>query len=442
MVIISASVRHNIHGLSQVAEVSRRLDGISRRLLEHDSIDAAIVLTTCNRVDIYADSAKGVPAAEAECAIARELNALPSFLHGKAAITHIFSVAAGLDSMVIGEREISGQLRRAHRQAINMHTTNSDLSRVVDSALRISRKVAHSTGLAGTGRSIVSLALDCVAERWQDAPNEARVLLIGTGAYAGATVSQLRGRQIEQISVYSHSGRAQSFAQAHELVAVDEADFVSALAQADIVVACRGLGNPIITAELLAQVMPMRDTELIILDLALQTDVQSDVGTMAGVRLVILEDIQRVAPDAAQSHVHRAQKLIKQGVDDVIAQMDSRRIDPVVVAFREHITDLCTGEVDRLPAKETFTKEEVARALGHFASRIAHTPSVLARQAAETGNDWEYVRALHSVLGIDVSQAAREANIRPAQLSSGGKCPLSAFLNRDVDVKGSGHHEL
>ncbi|MBM7825181.1 glutamyl-tRNA reductase [Arcanobacterium pluranimalium] len=434
MGIVSASVRHNIHGLSQVAEVSRQLDSISQRLLNHDCIDAVVVLSTCNRVDVYADSAKSAAIADIEAAIAHELNAQPSFLHGKAAIEHIFGVAAGLDSMVIGEREISGQLRRAHRQAVKTHTTNADLSRVIDCALRTSRRVAHSTGLSGTGRSIVSLALDCVSTTWEDAPHKAQVLLIGTGAYAGATVAQLRGRQIEQISVYSQSGRARAFAQAHELTPVDDDAFVAALANSDIVVACRGLGNPIITADLVNQVLPLRTTELVILDLALQTDVQSEVGKLRGVRLITLENIQALAPEAAQTHVQRARELIQRGVEEVIAQIDSRRIDPVVVAFREHITDLCTGEVERLPEKETFTKEEVARALGHFASRIAHTPTVLARQAAEMGNDWEYVRALHSVLGIDVSQAAREANIRPAEIASGGKCPLSAFLNRDTSL--------
>lgn len=368
---------------------------------------------------------------EIERVINQELSMTPSFLHGKKAINHIFEVAAGLDSMVVGEREISGQLKRAHLEALKSHSTNSDLSRVIDAALRSSRKVAHTTGLAGTGRSIVSLALDHVSDIWGDHPQTASALIIGTGAYAGATVAQLRGRQIENIHVYSQSGRAQAFARAHELKAVETPDLAEAVALADLVISCRGLGNPIITESIVKEAVERRRNELVILDLALQTDVQSGVGNVAGVRLINLEYIQERAPEAAGSHIRRAREIIQHGVDDVVTQIESRRIDPVVVAFRDHINELCSGEVKRLPEKETFTKEEVARALGHFASRIAHTPTILARQAAETGNDWEYVRALHSALGIDLSDAAREANIQPSAVGSGGRCPLSALLKKE-----------
>ena len=429
-------MHHSVHGLDRVGEAARHCEGLAQRLTSRPDVRGAMVLSTCNRVEIYLDTENTANPGNVALVVVNALfpadtvgsdecpvNSRAQVLVDKGALTHMFEVASGLDSMVVGEREISGQLRRAHVVATRERTTSTDLARAVEASLHASRNVARLTGLAGTGRSVVAVALTMVQDVWQVDPGAVRALLIGTGSYAGATVAQLRGRQIEDIACYSSSGRAERFAQGHDVTPIAADQLVDALAKADLVISCRGLGAPVLNAQLVGQAMAKRQRAQTILDMALTGDVAQDTREVPNVRVVSLQDVQEQIPSAATTHLQKAHALVAQAVNDTFTEIEARRMDPVVVALREHIWHILDEEIARLPHREQMTREDAASALHHFASRLAHVPSVNARLAAARGSDYEYVRALHAVMGIDLAEAAVEADVKPRKMAS--YCPLA-----------------
>ncbi|MDK8098618.1 MAG: glutamyl-tRNA reductase [Winkia neuii] len=433
---MSVSVHHGVHGLDRVGQAAANCEDLARRLTRRADVRGAMILSTCNRVEIYLDTEAGSDPAQVALAVVNSLfpadsvgshscpvHSRANVLVGKGALTHLFEVASGLDSMVVGEREISGQLRRAHVVATREHTTSTDLSRAVEAALHTSRNVARLTGLAGTGRSVVAVALSLVAPIWQEDPASVNALIIGTGSYAGASVAQLRGRQIENIACYSSSGRAERFAKGHDVTPIAADGLVDALAKADLVISCRGLGAPILNAQLVSAAQKQRQASQTILDMALTGDVAEDVRQVSGVRVLSLRDVQEQIPEAAVGHIEKAHALVQKAVETAFAEIESRRMDPVVVALREHIWHILDEEIARLPHRNQMSREDAAAALHHFASRLAHVPSVNARLAATRGSDYEYVRALHAVMGIDLAEAAVEADVKPKKMAN--YCPLA-----------------
>lgn len=421
------SIHHDDHGLAAVERVAQAVPGLGRRLVnDHAGIRGAVVLSTCNRVEIYLDTDGdhdvATVAGQVRAALADGLpeGASPSWhrlplraRHASEVLWHLFGVGAGLDSMVVGEREIAGQLRRALRAAHADGTATYLLTESIEQALRTSRRVAHLTNLAATGRSVVSVGLDLLGRDW----GHARVLLLGTGAYAGAVVADLRTRGCGSITVHSESGRAAAFASGH---GVEVAGSLGAeLVDADVVVTCRGMGSPILFEGQVALAVEARQGRpLDIVDLALARDVEPGVGRLEGVRLLDLPTIQRHVPDASAREVSRAQDLVASGVHDLLTTLKGRQMDPAVVALRDTVASMVEDEVNRLPQGRPVTGEEAAHALRRLAARLIHVPSVRARKAAEEGRHEVYLAALAELYGIE------------AELSPMGEVPA---LNRNLE---------
>lgn len=437
------SIHHDDHGLEAVERVAQAVPGLGRRLVDdHAGIRGAVVLSTCNRVEIYLDTdgdhdaatvagqvraalAAGLPdggagagstgGAGAGGGATASWHRLPlRARHASEVLWHLFGVGAGLDSMVVGEREIAGQLRRALRAAHADGTATYLLTESIEQALRTSRRVAHLTNLASTGRSVVSVGLDLLARDWC----HARVLLLGTGAYAGAVVADLRSRGCASIRVHSESGRAAAFASGHGVAVAGSLG--AELADADVVVTCRGMGSPILFEGQVALAVEARQGRpLDVVDLALARDVEPGVGRLEGVRLLDLPTIQRHVPDASAREVSRAQDLVAAGVHDLMATLKGRQMDPAVVALRDTVASMVEDEVGRLPQGRPVTGEEAAHALRRLAARLIHVPSVRARKAAEEGRHDVYLAALAELYGIE------------AEVSPLGEVPA---LNRNLEL--------
>lgn len=410
------SIHHAEHGLDAVESVTPAVPGLGRRVMDAaGSVNGAVVLATCNRVEVYVDA--DAPTHRVAHAVRRSLGATSTFVpmtvrEDTAALQHLFDVGAGLDSMVVGEREIAGQLRRALREAHEEGTLTGLLTETIEQALRTSRKVSHLTRLAATGRSVVSVGLDLLQRDWATA----RVLLIGTGAYAGAVVADLRARGFAELAVYSGSGRASAFVETHPGTRDAGEDLLAAVASADVVVTCRGLGTPILTRDDLATVMAGRGGEIALVDLAIARDIDQTVVTVPGVVLLDLPTIQRHVPDASHRELGRARKLVDEGVRDLVGRLRGREMDPVVVALRDTVNDMVNDEVARLPQGRPLTGEEAAHALRRLAARLVHVPSVRARKAANEGRSEEYLNALNELWGLEpeVRPLLRNLEIGPA----------------------------
>ncbi|MBD8063333.1 glutamyl-tRNA reductase [Oceanitalea stevensii] len=418
LAVISANHRHA--GLAHVDRLSAAgADRLLAVLADHAApgagsldpaadcgIGGAVVLSTCNRLEVYLDADDPVAAAEhARHAVARASGLCPSevsehtiALSGDAATRHLFEVASGLDSMVVGEREIVGQVRRSLDAAREVGLTTPLLERTFQHASRTSREVAVTTDLARAGASVASVALDLAGRSLAGD----RALLVGTGAYAGVALAALRSRGVEDVAVWSASGRAASFAESHDVLAVT--DLAAALARADVVVTCRGTGTVVLDVTTVTAALRSRAgiDELVVVDLALGRDVDPAVGELPGVRLVDLETVRNQLPTTTALEVDRARELVARGVERLGDDLASRAVDEAVVALRRRVEDAVADELSRLPAGGQVSSDDAARALRRLAARLLHTPTVHARTAARDGRAEEHVRALEQVLGLTV----------------------------------------
>ena len=372
---------------------------------------------------------------------------VPSAWSGPDAVAELFATAAGLESMVVGEREIAGQLRRAATVARAEGTLTAELDRALSHASAASRRVAGSTRLAGTGRSVVAVGLDLAADRLPPL-GSCRVLLVGTGAYAGATVTALHERGARDIGVYSRTDRARAFAAGRGLRAVSDAELPGALALADLVITCRGLGAPVLTRELVATSLRLRrpaepgprvegrggrtgsaGRPLVVLDLALRRDVEESVGRLPGVALIDLAAVQRAVPEAEAAQVRAARDIVAREAEAFDRAGLARRMDPLICSLRERVEALVEDELARLrPRYGMVDVEDAARALRHLAARILHHPTVAAHRAGREGREGEYLAALELVLGSDVGGAL----IADAGVDSGAATDSGASSGSDT----------
>ncbi|MDO4900113.1 glutamyl-tRNA reductase [Actinomyces sp.] len=452
MTIHLLSADHRTQGLDAVARLGATAAHLGPELMAAlPELRGVVVLGTCNRLAVLMDAPDDVPAqalrrdvidflgrraggrpdAEAHAGrsavpVTRLAGAAADPVEltawvGAAAVGQLFATAAGLESMVVGEREIAGQLRRALRVATEEGTLSADLARAVEHASTASRRVAHETGLAGNGRSVVAVGVDLAARHLPPLP-DARVLIVGTGAYAGATVTALRSRGVTDIAVYSRSDRAQDFAVGRGLRAITDADLPGALEAADLVITCRGLGVPVLTRELIAPAAEAHAVpgpgrargrrSLVILDLALTRDVERAVGSLPGVRLIDLPRVQRAVPAAESRQVQAARAIVDEETALFERMLAGRRMDPVVCSLRSHVAELVEEEVARLHVVDgRVDAGDAARALHHLAARMLHHPTVAARTAAEAGRGQDYLDALDLLLGVEIAADLREAAV-------------------------------
>ena len=412
MVLVSFVASHRNRDLALLEQLSVGADALGAAVVASPSVAGAVVLPTCNRFEVYldaidADSARAalVSALAVTSPLSGEqVDAALETFEGDDAVRHLLSVATGLESMVVGEREISGQVRRAHADARARGVLTPQLDKLFQSALRTSRVVASSTGLGTSGRSVVSVALDLAdaTVTWAGA----RVLIIGTGALADAAVGAMQGRGASVIGVFSPSGRALEFASLHGLEALASADLPGAVRAADVVLACSGGEGLVLTAVDVASARASVAAPLTVIDLSLERDVDEAVRELPGVHVVDLASVGALAPEESVTAVEAARAIVAHAV----ARFDdaSRTLDPAVVALREHVFGLLEREVARLRPAPGADAATVARAdaaehaLRHFAKTLLHVPTVRAREHAAAGESERYLAAIRALYGIDV----------------------------------------
>ena len=440
MTIHVLSADHRYTPLDDIARLSGATDLGPTLMRSLAQVRGVMVLRTCNRVTIYIDAPASADPHALQDAVERELATASGtpraevqlrHLWGRAGLVDLFATASGLESMVIGEREIAGQMRRAARTAWEDGTLSCDLGRAAERASATSRRVATETGLAGAGRSVVAVGLDMAADHLS-AWEHTRVLIVGTGAYAGATVSALNALGASDVSVYSTSGRAREFAQGRGIGWVDAAGLPSALERAELVITCRGLGSPVLTRDMAAA-----SGRTVVLDLALMRDTESSVASLPNVTLIDLPTIQASVPTADADALERARSIIDEEVSSFERGLGARSMDPVVRHLRSRVFRIVEEEIDRL-GDAPLSTDDAARALRHLAARLIHNPTVLARRAGEESQQERYLEALGVVLGIDEASLVSGEDTHSHTFSPGdhgdphvGVCP------RDVHTLGA-----
>ncbi|SMH29150.1 glutamyl-tRNA reductase [Rathayibacter oskolensis] len=389
-----------------------------------DFVSGAVVVATCNRFEAYLDIDEPLTAAQAvavEAATAavssatgvdqEDLRGSVDVVSGDRVAEHLFAVSSGLESVVVGEGEIAGQVRRSLEEARRLGTTSSELERLFQRASQTSRGIKNRTGLGSAGRSLVRLALDLASSRITDW-RAARVLLVGTGSYARATVAALRDRGVVDIAVHSPSGRAEGFAARRALRAIDAASLAVEAVAADVVITCTTTQEPVLDAALLADGR-LRGAFLerqLVIDLGLPRNVAGDVTGLAGVELLDLETISLHAPLEVLDASTQARALVDKAVRKFSDVADEKSLTPAVVALRAHVFDALDAEIERARSRGD-DDGRTEQALRHLAGVLLHTPSVRARDYARAGEQEAYLTGLEALFGIQVP--AEPAVARP-----------------------------
>ncbi|MBD8582999.1 glutamyl-tRNA reductase [Frigoribacterium sp. CFBP 8766] len=385
----------------------------------NDFVGGAVVLATCNRFEAYVDVEEPLTAAasvaveatistmsEASGIEADEMRDNVRVITGDEVVEHLFAVSSGLESVVIGEDEISGQVRRALEAARMRGTTSRDLERLFQKASQTSRGVKNRTNVGGAGRSLVRLALELASSRVTDW-SQARVLIVGTGQYAATTVAALRDRGAAELAVFSASGRASWFGLKHDLRPFD--DLAEAISWSDVLITCTSTTEPVVVPEVVDA------SRRLVIDLGLPRNVDPLVARVPGVELLDLETISLHAPMAELTAADDARALVSSAAAEFHAVAAEQSLTPAVVALRRHVFYLLDAEIERARSRGD-SSERTESALRHLAGVLLHTPSVRARELAREGRGEEFRDGLESLFGLTDTRAAavEPAVLRPA----------------------------
>ncbi|TFD32297.1 glutamyl-tRNA reductase [Cryobacterium cryoconiti] len=434
--LICLSASHKNSSFDVLEKLSVGASDTAGGILErHSALVGAVVVATCNRFEAYLDldePAGSSPLTAVHAAIdgvsattgvaVDVLRNTLDLVHGGSVAEHLFAVTSGLESVVVGEGEIAGQVRRSLEQARVGGTTSPELERLFQRASQTSRGVKNRTGIGAAGRSLVRLALELAESRITDWA-ETRVLLVGTGRYAGASLAALRDLGAENVRVYSPSGRAHKFATSHQIAAVSESAFAVEAAEADLILTCTTADTHVIDAALLRSgralslqppaaearalpACPMKDAPAeiarrLIIDLGLPRNVDPDVTDLAGVELLDLETIRIHAPLEELNATSDARLIVGRAARKFSAVAEEQSLAPAVVALRSYIFDILDGEIERARNRGDDS-EQTESALRHLAGVLLHTPMVRSRELARAGEQAAFLGGIDALFGIQV----------------------------------------
>lgn len=418
MVLLSLIATHSDVDLETVARLSAGASQVPTSLLETGSaVSGSVVLATCNRFEVYAEAKSEADIEAARSAVVAEISrhsglskdlVSRSFTTntGESVAKHLFAVGAGLDSAVVGEREIAGQVRRALIEAQEKGTASGGLTRLFQTASRTAKDVGALTALGKRGMSIVSVALELATDLSVDVDwRNKSVVVFGTGAYAGATMALLKERGCTDISVYSSSGRAESFTASRGGTPLTRDSLPAALAAADVVIGCSGSESQV-SARDVERVRADSNKPLVIIDLALTHDFEPAVREVDGVDLITLESVRLAAPAEQAESLKQASSIVADAAKAFSELQLSRQMDSAIVALRRHTLNVLDAELEKVRAQHgcTGAAEEVEFAMRRMVKQLLHVPTVRARELAASGQQEDYIKGLEALYGITPGQ--------------------------------------
>ena len=377
----------------------------------------AAIVATCNRVEVYVDvdrfhgSVDDVTSALVERAgLNRDEAVKHLYVHyDDAAVAHLFAVVAGLDSMVVGESQILGQVRNALQRGQDDGTVGPALNALFQQALRVGKRGHAETGIDKAGPSLVHAALD-VAEHLGRPVGDARALVLGAGAMAGLSVASLARRGAADVVVVNRTPhRARRLAAAVDGRGVDWGAFEEELAVADLVISCTGATGVVVAADVVGRARERAGhAPCVVVDLALPRDVDSSAGDVPGVRLLDLSHLAATQADSeTTADVSQVRAIVAGEVAAFLAARSAARVTPTVVALRSMATDVVDAELARLrtrvPELPSHVAAELDRTVRRVADKLLHEPTVRIKELAERPGGISYADALSDLFALDQS---------------------------------------
>jgi glutamyl-tRNA reductase len=443
--------------LERAALSGDALDKLLHDVSRADDVAGTFVLSTCNRVEIYAEVDKFHGAVTVICELLSRHSHVPPteltpylYVHYEdRAVQHVLAVACGLDSMVIGESQILGQLRQGLHLARARGTLGRALSDLGSLALRAGKRAQSQTSIGAAGASLVSVGLQVatghlegngVAGRSGDSSPDAdglagrRVLVVGAGAMSGLAVASVARSGAAGLTVASRTlQRAQRLAASVQGRAAEMADLVAEIAAADLVVTCTGASGHVITTDMVADAMRHRSAGLVLLDLAMPRDVDPQVAELPG---VMVTDLQTLAADGhpafepGEQEIGEVRRIMAEELASHLSARRALAVTPTVVALRAKAAKVVDAELARLAGRldglDGPAMDEIARSMQRVTDKLLHDPTVRIKELAGSPGADSYEDALRVLFDLDpaavqsVAQADAKLAGWPATIAGEG----------------------
>jgi glutamyl-tRNA reductase len=392
-------------------------------LVRTPEVHEAVAISTCNRTELYLVAADPVDAESlALSALARQAGIRPTELLGNLyslrstdAVSHLFSVAAGIDSMILGENEIQGQVRRAYELALVEGTTGPITNRLFRDALGAGKRARTETGIGRLRVSVSSIAVE-IAEQVLGDLESRRVLVIGAGENGEVTARALADRGVHSIFVANRRyDRAIGLAARFGGQAVRLDDMPELLAQADIVVSCTSSPHQIVGREELALVVEERaGRPLLMMDIAVPRDIDPAVRGLPGITLYDMDDLQHAVArnlSGRESEAAKASRLIELEVERFTRWLGSLEVVPTIASLRERGDEIVAQVLKENDARWESLSENDRRRLelmaGAIVSRLLHEPTLRLKDS-DSDRAYVFVEALRELFALDGSDASAE----------------------------------
>ena len=448
------------------------LGKLLRDVLHADDVSGSLVVSTCNRVEVYAEVEKFHGGLSAICELLARHAGIPLpeltphlYVHYEdRAVQHLLTVACGLDSMVIGESQILGQVRQALRLAREQGTLGRALSDLGSLALRAGKRAHAETGIDRAGANLVSVGLAAAAERLRegrpgagldspgansaedtlDAPGVTgplaglSVLVVGAGSMSSLAVATATRMGAARLVVANRSaaraGRlAASVSPSVPTATADLSQLPAEIAAADLVVSCTGAPDHVITTDTVAAALASREPAtraLVLLDLALPRDVDPAAGQLPGVTVIGLEAVGEAGshgpagtggaggwtPEAHEEDVAAVRRIVAEELAAHVSADRAARVAPTVVALRTKAAEVVDAELARLVGRlgglDDRARREIAQSMRRIADKLLHAPTVRVKELAgsPSGDSYEAVLRMLFDLDPDAVQAVTRAD--------------------------------
>ena len=380
-------------------------------------VDEHVALTTCYRVELYAYLSGGVEEAREELigvlagthGVDRSLLADHLYVHaGEDVARHLCRVSAGLDSLVLGESEVLGQVGDAFAEARTSGTAGPVLSLLFRTAVASGRRARSETAIGANPATASSMAL-ALAEGVLGNLSGHRVLVVGAGRIAAQSLKAARGRGVIQAAVANRTlDRAAEAAAPFGAVAYGLEQLADALAWADVAVTATSSESPVVSAETVQAAMVQRaDRPLVLVDLAVPADVERSAGSVRGVRLFDVDDLRAGLDDAIGSRLREVpsvEAVVEQEVESFARRYRELEVEPLVASIRRQAEAIRRREVDRtlhdlgdIDPKTAERIEHLSRAL---VKKLLHEPTLRLRERAGGGETDEAATAIRALFGL------------------------------------------
>jgi glutamyl-tRNA reductase len=397
----------------KVAYTELRIEGALAKLRADGRIEESLILSTCNRTEIYSvfkpdrfePDYLGRFLAESNDLAYSVLKPHLYELENKDVVRHLFRVVSGLDSMVVGENQIAAQAKEAYRLATSVRTNGPVLNKLFHVGFRVGKKVRTETGISAGSLSVSQVACD-LAEKIFRHLSERTVLVVGAGENGEVTANNLKCRGVRNLVITNRTReKAEKLAKRLGAEVADFDDLSTWLSKVDIVISNTGSQEPVIRREQVATAVARRNAPLFMIDMAIPRDIEPTVDDLD---MVFLYDMDALAKAVEKSRnrrsgeAHKANRIVAEQVEKFIDWCQGERAKPTIIELQERFDSIRREELDKLKDKlDPSQQAAVEAATRAMMNKMLHVPITSIRSATKKSDDaGRLIRTVRSILGL------------------------------------------